>query len=137
MIWWPILLLAIPTALKVIVDLSEIKDKKGVAHKTELEEIIILSFIMALIVAGIPTKYPYWVRLIQSGVMSFAIFFQFFDWAMGIFLHGNPLYTGKGKDAAKTDEFFRTLGPIETTFLRLTVSSIAISCWFFMDKIIG
>jgi len=125
-------LLSLPTSLKVMTDLYYIKVRKmPINHRSELKSFIgwglLVSLLNALIMGN---EYPFWVRFIESVIMSSAIFFQFFDWGMGLALHGNPFYLNNTSNGAKTDGLLDKLGPINATFLRLWYSSLAYAVYF-------
>jgi hypothetical protein len=125
-------LLALPTSLKILTDLYYIKDRKmPITHRSELNSFILWGILVSLINPFLMgNEYPFWVRFIESAIMSSAIFFQFFDWGMGLALHGNPFYLNTTENGAKTDGLLAKLGPINATFLRLWYSGLAYAVYF-------
>lgn len=125
-------LLGLPTSLKVMTDLYYIKVRKmPINHRSELKSFIGWGVGVSLLnTFMMGNEYPFWARFLESAIMSSAIFFQFFDWGMGLALHGNPFYLNDTSNGAKTDDLLSKLGPINTTFLRLFYSSFAYLSYF-------
>lgn len=132
--WYALLLLALPTILRLTFDWYTISRKKvEVNHKQHTIFTALGMIIVSWIVWRIePVQY-----LIQPVFLSIGIFVLFFDYMLNLLRGKNFFYIDRGTDGKQSlsDKAYSVMGTFGTAFFKLWVVGVCMGVYFYMSYI--